>query len=251
MAQDLGMDVRALLLEACERAGTSQAELARRSGTTPAVVSSWMAGRMSPRLASLTKVFAAVGLQVRASLEPLLADLDERVDAVLQRTVQLDLTSLASVAEKAAGEQRWSVELPDGTFERATGPLTWAFDGATALAMHGMAFPQDLTSICLLHDDAGRAWLSRGMVIGAGLGRISYWDATFEEARHHLQGIAVGAHGMLRIRLVERLPQPVLLQPAGTSTVVPVLTVDDVAAAHPALDEVLRRLRERGYFCLA
>lgn len=239
------MDVRALLLEACERAQVSQAELARRAGTSPQVISAWVRGRVSPSVASLDRVLAAAGLQVRASLEPLLADLDARVDEVLAGTASVDLRALTSLVEHLAAGQRWGIELEDGSFGRAEGPVTWAFDGATALALHGLAFPQDVPRICLLFDDAGRSWLTKGFVIAPGAGRLSFWDASFAQARDHLRGLSAGRYGMHLIRLVDQMPPSVRLQPAGSESLLPVLAVDAVAAAHPALAEVLDRLRFR------
>lgn len=239
------MDVRPLLLEACERAQVSQAELARRAGTSPTALSAWMRGRVSPTVSSLARVLAAAGLQVRASLEPLLADLDVRVDAVLAGTVALDLGALTSLAERAETEQRWGVELPDGSLGRAEGLLTWAFDGATALGLHGLAFPQDVPAICLVFDDAARSWLTKGFVIGLGHDRLSYWDATLDQARDHLRDLSTGRYGMHLIRLVEELPAAVRLQPHGAERAFPVLAVDAVESAHPALAEVLARLRHR------
>lgn len=238
------MDVRALLLEACERAQVSQADLARRAGTSRGAVSAWVRGRVSPSVASLDRALAAVGLQVRATLEPLLADVDARVDEVLSGTVDLDVGALDSFAEKAAVHLRWAVELPDGSVGSAEGRVTWAFDGSTALALHGLAFPQNVLEMCLLFDDAARSWLTKGFVMAPGHDRLSYWDASFVEARHHLKGMSAGRYGMHRIRLVEQLPSVVRLQP-GTGSAYPVLTVDAVEAGHPALAEVLVRLRER------
>ena len=239
------MDVRGLLLQACERGQISQAELARRAGIAPTSLSAWATGRVSPTIASLDRVLAAAGLQVRTSLEPLLADLDKRVDEVLAGTATVELERLTSLAEHLDAEQGWGIELPDGSFGRARGPVSWAFDGATALALHGLAFPQDVPGVCVLFDDAGRSWLTKGFVIAPGQGRISFWDASFEQARDHLRGLSAGRYGMHLVRLVEQMPPSVRLQQEGTASVFPVLAVDAVAGAHPALAEVLDRLRVR------
>ncbi|HUR13565.1 MAG TPA: helix-turn-helix transcriptional regulator [Mycobacteriales bacterium] len=239
------MDVRELLVEACERAQVSQGELARRAGTSPSVVSAWACGRMSPSVSSLTRVLAAAGLQVRAALEPLLADLDARVDEVLAGTCVVDHAALAAVVSKAGAEQRWGVESEDGTVGHDTGVITWAFDGATALALHGLAFPQDVPAICVLFDGAAQSWLTKGMVLSTTRGRVSFWDATFEEARENLRDISVGRYGMLLIRLVERMPPVVLLRGDRVEQTLPTLPVDAVEAAHPALAEVLCRMRTR------
>jgi len=178
-------------------------------------------------------------------LEPLLAELDGRVDAVLTGAVTIDLRAVQSLAEHATKEQRWGVELPDGSLGTETGPLTWAFDGATALAMHGLAFPQDVPTICVLLDDAGRSFLTKGFVLGAGHGRISFWSEPFAQVREHLRGLSVGRYGMHVIRVVEAMPSTVRLQPLGAEQPYPVLPVAEVEAAHPALAEVLVRLRDR------
>lgn len=240
------MDVRALILEACDRALISQAELARRAGSSPSALSAWLTGRVSPTVASLTRVLAAADLQVRVTLEPLLADLDARVDEVLAAVPVVDVQALEAFLAKVPVEHRWPVEGEDGSLTYLTGPISWAFDGTTALALHGLAFSQDALSICMAWDDATRSWLTKGLMTSTVESRQSFWGMDLELAERYLgAGPLVGALGMFSIRPVEQLPTVVRVQPADGARSLPVVSLDAVEAAHPALGEVLARLRSR------
>lgn len=241
------MDVRALLLEACERSRVSQAELSRRAGlSSPSALSAWSSGRVSPTVASLNRVLAASGLRLRASLEPLLADLDARVDQVLEGTVTLDLAALDSFTARAGKELRWPVEHEDGEVTYSTGLIRWAFDGATALALQGYAFPQEWVEICLVFDAAAQSWLTKGLMLSTVAGRRSFWSLTLEGAQQFLgAGPLVGALGTLAVRPVAELPRVVRVLPEGSDRVYPAVAPDAVEQAHPALGEVLARIRAR------
>lgn len=64
------MDTAKLVSGARARAGLSQRELARRAGTAQSVVARIELGVTSPTVATLTRLFSAVGLELRAALEP-------------------------------------------------------------------------------------------------------------------------------------------------------------------------------------
>ena len=55
----------------------------------------------------------------------------------------------------------------------------------------------------------------------------------------------MGRYGFLKLRLVEVLPPTLDVRLPGSELVVPVVSVDEVEQSHPALAEVLARLRER------
>jgi len=60
-----------LLRAARERAGLTQRELARRSGTSQSVVARIEQGRTDPSSATLARLLAAAGYELRAELSPL------------------------------------------------------------------------------------------------------------------------------------------------------------------------------------
>lgn len=241
------MDVAALLRDACQRAQVSPSELAVRAGCSSSAVSQLLRGRSSPTTRTLDKLLAGVGLQVRVSLEPLLADVDARVDALLEGTTTVAVAAVQRFAEKASVEHTWRFEdETTGEVGFASGRITWALDGATALNLHGLAYPADLLSVAIVFDEAARAWLTKGLMRGTGhAGVVGWWSCTGDEARRALSELAVGGQGMLKIRLVEELPCVIEIQLPGTDLVVPAVSIDEVERTQPQLAEVLARLRTR------
>lgn len=86
-----------LVREARRRAGISQRELARRSGTSQAVISAYENGQREPGIKQFRKVIAAAGFELGLTLRPgrpavtpngelpwLLADSDEDDDRILE-----------------------------------------------------------------------------------------------------------------------------------------------------------------------
>lgn len=63
------LDPARLLKDARERAGLSQRELARRARTSQSVVARIELGRTSPSLATLERLLAAAGFEVRGGIE--------------------------------------------------------------------------------------------------------------------------------------------------------------------------------------
>jgi transcriptional regulator with XRE-family HTH domain len=61
----------ALLREARERAGLTQRALARRAGTSQSVVARIELGRADPSTATLARLLAAAGFELRGELTPL------------------------------------------------------------------------------------------------------------------------------------------------------------------------------------
>jgi transcriptional regulator with XRE-family HTH domain len=223
------VDPGALLLKACERTRLSQAGLARRASTSPGAISDIIRGKVSPTVATLSRILAAAGLQVRAELEPLLADLDARLDAVLEAAPPLE----------AAPIQRLRTVLDEQA-------LAWGLDGETALRAHGLGFavPSDRPQVALAFDAAARSWFFRARVRGTGGDPVSWFDAEVGAAQAYLGGMAFGPFGMAAVRLLEDPPRTVRVEVAP-GLVVPVLTVDEVTRGRPDLGEVVERLRAR------
>jgi len=60
----------ALIVDARERAGLTQAELARRAGTVQSAIAAYEAGRRQPTLPTLYRILDAAGFDLRARLAP-------------------------------------------------------------------------------------------------------------------------------------------------------------------------------------
>src|SRR5690349_9227735 len=74
------MDVGELLRIARARVGYDQRNLALRAGVSRTTVSRYETGALSPTVAALGQLLAVCGLQLRLQLEPLMAEVDARVD---------------------------------------------------------------------------------------------------------------------------------------------------------------------------
>lgn len=59
-----------LIRTARDMAGLTQAELAEQAGVTQQAISAYETGRMDPTFATLTKLVAAAGLELRVQLVP-------------------------------------------------------------------------------------------------------------------------------------------------------------------------------------
>lgn len=240
------MDVGVVLRQARARAGLNQRRLAQRAQTTQSAISAYESGRVSPTVRTLDRLLAACGLQARASLEPLLAELDARVDALLGEPVVLDGETWVRLADSFD-------DLPpqrgDRSFGPRCGPVTWAVDAGPALALHGLAAPggNDLEVVVVL-DDALRAWMRSTWLRGwtDDEREWSAWrEATLEQMQAVLARPAWCLLGGLSLRVVEQLPPTVPLVVPWCARPVRVCTVDEVERGHPRHEEVLARWRER------
>lgn len=78
------MDTAATLRDARRRAGLTQAELARRAGTSQATISAYESGRKEPSVSTLGRVLAAAGSRLAAEpagytvVQPSQAELERR-----------------------------------------------------------------------------------------------------------------------------------------------------------------------------
>src|SRR3954464_75344 len=64
------MDVATTLRRARERAGLSQAALARRAGTSQATISAYEGGHKTPSVATLERLLAATGSRLTIAARP-------------------------------------------------------------------------------------------------------------------------------------------------------------------------------------
>ena len=98
-----------LLGEARRRAGVTQRELARRAGTAQSVVARIERGQTDPSMATLSRLLAAAGFEVRTDLRALgVAEthmLDD-VDRILALTPEQRLLEVRNVSRFEAAARR-------------------------------------------------------------------------------------------------------------------------------------------------
>lgn len=238
------MDVGALLAEARFRAHLSQVRLSAATGVGRSTLVAYERGRRSPTVATLDRLLAACGVQVRATLEPLLAELDARVDALSERVREFDVVFWAGFAQTL--DDVANVGLTS-QFPRA-GPVRWAVDGSHALTLHGFAVPLGDVEVVVELDDACRFWLRAVQLRGvdAESRTVSDWlDADHDRIAASLGGSRVSALGMVRVRVVEELGPTLAVQVDWLERPVRVVSVEEVEATHPEHAEVLQRWRQR------
>jgi hypothetical protein len=98
-----GLTAPRLLFEARERAGLSQAELARRAGISRSVLSVYESGRRQPSSEALARILDAAGFQL--GLRPAVRDLDDaRAGRILEHVLEL--------AEALPGRRRGALRYP-------------------------------------------------------------------------------------------------------------------------------------------
>lgn len=193
---------------------------------------------------TLDGLLAACGLEARVVLQPRGADLDAQVASLLAGAPELDVEGLRDL-QRSLDDDPTALRMGFSPWQ-PTGAVSWAFDGATALQVQGLAVPQGDPSVLVVFNEAARQWLWR---LGAkGTGRIvaPHWlDEDAEVVAEVLALPVASMLGIVRIRLCDALPAVlrVSLQPDGP--VVPVLTVDAVEQAHAEHAEVLAAWRAR------
>ena len=241
------MDVSQLLRTARARAGLSQQRLADELGIGRTAVTDWESGRKSPTVRTLDRLLAGCGLQARVALKPLLAELDERVEALTADPSPIDLAPLARLAASLEDGDGLEQVMP-GPPPRREGAVTWAWDGATALRLHGYNADSDCPALVVVLDEAARYWMRAVQLRGTSPGGwlyMSWLDGELAEVAESLATSAFSLRGTVQLRVVERMPTTVDLVPEGGDRSYPVLPVEEVERSHPALGEVLARLRHR------
>lgn len=97
----------AIVAEARRRAGISQAELAKRSGTSQPAIARYERGRSLPSLITLYRIVRACGLDLRVHLEPYAGDARQALlDDALARSVEDRFRSNDAFTELAAQLQQ-------------------------------------------------------------------------------------------------------------------------------------------------
>jgi transcriptional regulator with XRE-family HTH domain len=241
------MDVGDLLRVARAKAGWSQRVLAARAAASQAQIARYETGAVSPTVATLDRLLATCGLQARVRLEPLMADVDARVDTMLAGEPAApggDLPALIRVLEDRPGAVHLGIP---GRKPHREGPVTWAFDGGTALLLQGLAVDEGDTGLVVVWNDAARHWL---LGIGAQAitprgDAVSWRGLDLEQARECTQGGLFTYGGFLGLRLVAELPRTTAMAVPWWDEPVPVVSVDEVEQHHPEHAEVLARLRAR------
>jgi len=220
------MDIPALLVRARARAGLTRPQLAGAAGTSTSALSAYERGVRSPTVATLDRLLASCGLQLRPDLEPYLADLDAAVDALLEAEPigPDDCARLADALDEA--------------------DVQWAFDGSTALAMQGLGVDGRAGQVAAVGDRALREFCYRlGLDAEDHDGRPIFTNWLELEIRRVAPSQSYTRHGALTLRVVEQLGMVVRVEQDGRSY--PVLSLLEVERAFPQLADVLARLRNR------
>ncbi|HUR04125.1 MAG TPA: helix-turn-helix transcriptional regulator [Nonomuraea sp.] len=245
-----GNDVGGLLRRARDQARLSQTQLASGAGMGRNTLNAYETGRRSPTVATLDALLAACGLQARVLLEPLLADVDARVDALAGAVPELEGAAWAKLVTSLL-DLPGAVTPGAGAPPARSGPVTWAIDGATALALHQLAVEQqglEALDVAVVLDDALRWWMRAVWLKGYDRreNAVQDWlEADQERIVDALDGVRFSIAGFVRLRVVEVLPTTVRMAVPWWREPVPVVTVDEVEGSNPAYAEVLARWRHR------
>lgn len=98
----------AYVKEARLRAGLTQAELARRAGTSQPTLARYERGAVVPSIATLERLLAACGLELSVRLVDIDPSYDENIDSFLKLSPEARLQSAVNMAE-------FTLELRRGT----------------------------------------------------------------------------------------------------------------------------------------
>ncbi|MCU1587247.1 MAG: family transcriptional regulator [Frankiales bacterium] len=246
----VGTDAGGLLRRAREQARLSQTKLATLAGVDRSMVNEYENGRRSPRVATLDALLAACGLQARVLLEPLMADLDARVDALSGDVPQLngeDWKKLVTSLLDLPGAVKFGFGAP---LERR-GAVPWAVDGGAALALHQLAVEREASetlSVVVVLEDALRWWMRAVQLRGVDRrdNIVQDWlDADRDRIVEALDGVRYCLAGFVRLRVVDKLPPTVAMSVDWWPEPVPVVTVDEVERTSPVYGELLARWRLR------
>ena len=102
------MDPATVLRAARERAGVTQAELARRARTSQATVSAYEAGRKQPSVQTLDRLLAAMGARLAGQRAPALV----APSAAQQARVARGLDDVLALAEALPTRHRATLAFP-------------------------------------------------------------------------------------------------------------------------------------------
>jgi transcriptional regulator with XRE-family HTH domain len=198
----LRRDISRLLQQEREAAGLTHADLAARSGVAATSLSRIERGTLAPSIDNLEKIFSALGLRIRITVERAEADAEliDR-DAWLPLSTRLEKSGLGQLLRMLDQDH-----------------VPYVIDGALAATMQGAPLPIEVLEVDVAWRDAGRftGWLVR---------RLAYrWHEAHQEFRvHDLDPRAPGPHywqtaiGRVRARMVDELPERVEIKVGDTA----------------------------------
>jgi transcriptional regulator with XRE-family HTH domain len=200
-ASPLRGDVVRLLQKEREAAGLTPAELATKAGVSAAAVTKTERGTALPSLDNLEKLFAALGLHLRMSVEPInnpAGQADEL--GWLPLTTRLERAGVAQLLRTLDAES-----------------IPYVIDGGLAATLQDVPLPVDALEIDV-------AWRDANMFTGWLIRRLAYrWHDTRQEFRlMDLDPRAPGPHywqtsiGKVRARMVDELPRSIEIRIANT-----------------------------------
>lgn len=157
----------------------------------------------------LDRVLATCGFQVGDRLEPLLADVEAQVDRMLAGPVELHVEQVARIARSLEDRDDQGGLLPAHRMARS-GPVTWALDGASALAVQGLAADHPAPHVAVVLDEALRFWLRavglRGTSPKGWELQESWLKVEDDVLKGVLPGLQLSRVGMIQVRVVDELP---------------------------------------------
>jgi transcriptional regulator with XRE-family HTH domain len=227
------MEISTLLRERREEIGLTQIELALRSGLSQATISAVERGRRQPSLTVVSRVLAALGLQLRLSTELIEhseRELDLAIDAAL-RTPALDRVTTG-----------WF----DGPqLMRLLAPVAPVIGGAAGAALHGAPVPLTVLDVAIERSRLDQfADVIRRSFAERWSEDWQQWGMAPADPR------APGAHrwrtlaGEFSVHFVDEQPEGVTVLVGDLP--VAVRPLHEIEAAEPHVRRALDRLRQRG-----
>jgi transcriptional regulator with XRE-family HTH domain len=226
-------EMGALMRGAREARGLSQAELAARSGVSESMISRLERGERRTFLDVVDRLLAALGLQLRYELEPLGADLDRLIDEAAQ-------VPLVERLKRAGVMMHYFVEWLEEE------EVDYVIEGAAAALLQGVPVPVLALEIAV---QAGDIEAFARMLRNCHAKR---WDPMYREWGYcdpdpRVEGgplrWQVSVFGELHARLVEALPEHVVVEIGGHSY--PVRPLVEVEVSDPATARIVARARAR------
>ncbi|HET6211582.1 MAG TPA: helix-turn-helix transcriptional regulator [Micromonosporaceae bacterium] len=232
MARQLVTEVRSALRRHRQIAELTQHDLAQAAGMAQSTLAHIERGTRVPSLPVVQRLFAALGLQLPLTVEPLDAD----VDAAITR-----------LAKTPLDERLDEAGIPAICASLAEAGLRYVVEGPAAAALQGAPVPVDAMDMAMLWADADRftAWLGQWWA--------RRWDRNWGEfgfqavdpridGPHDWQLVNLG-EVRLRARMCDALPASLSVRHAEREyRVVPLAEVE---AGDPRAGDLLRRYRER------
>jgi transcriptional regulator with XRE-family HTH domain len=228
VSQDLLGHIGSTLRRRRELAGLTQAELAGKVATSQATVARIEHGDRAPSVAMLERLFAALGCQVRLTLEPLDRDVDDTIAA-------LTGVPVATRVEEA-GIPRFADDLA---------PIPYVFAGATAALLQGAPVPADAMDVALAwrDTDAFIRWLDQRY---ASRWHDGYQEFGYRPIDPRLPGERrwrIRGGVVVRARFDDELPASIEVRYGDRGY--PVLPLAEVEVDDPPVARLLRRHRDR------